>query len=345
MKFFILSFSILILSACTKTTYVIKQGWGQLELETRGRLNEDVLADKEVPKDVKNKIRNIESYKKFFYEYFSEESTSIYRKTTFLDSKAVTYLVIASPVNEIKALEHDFPIVGKFPYLGFFNPKDAKSFAKELREKKYETYVRDVYAYSTLNQWIFKDNILSSFFHFTEEELAELIFHELFHTVFFVPDEVELNENMAQFVSRKLVIEYFDQSAEYLAKKEMDRARKAQMFKAISFHANELNKKYQEASENYVELRENYLKEEFNPALEKVCQENQIKECWPIEIKWNNARLVSFLTYESKQDKIKNFYETNNFNLKSFYKYVQKRYKKYNKKSREISFQDYLFKR
>lgn len=345
MKSIILCLISFILLGCTKTTYVLKQGIAQFNLESSGRLNEDVLADKKIDKRIKDKIRKIESYKKFFYEYFQEESTTIYNKTTFLDSKAVTYLVIASPVNEIKALEHDFPIVGKFPYLGFFSRKDAKEFAKELRAKKYETYTRDVYAYSTLNQWIFSDNILSSFFHFKEEELASLIFHELFHTVFFVPDEVELNENLAQFISRKLVIEYFKQTDEYLSQKKRKQVNNKLLYQAISKHAKNLNDEYKKVKDNYVELRNVYLEKEFFPDLKQLCFKNKIKDCWAVNIKWNNARLVSFLTYESKQDKIKDYYEMNNFNLKSFYKHLQKKYKKYSKKNRDINFQQYLFKR
>ena len=344
MKSVIFLFHLILLSSCTKTTYVIKQGLQQFSLESNGRLNEDVLADEDVSKEIKSKIKKIEKYKKYFYEYFNEETTSIYSKTTFLDSKAVTYLVIASPVNKIEALEHEFPIVGKFPYLGFFNPKDAKEFAKDLRKQNYETYIRDVYAYSTLNQWIFKDNILSSFFHFKEEELATLIFHELFHTVFFVPDEVELNENLAQFVSRKMANEYFKTSSSELANKEKSRKKKAKLFRSISYHANELNKRYQKVSENYVELRNNYLVHEFETDIKRLCQDEQIKDCWPTKIKWNNARLVSFLTYEAKQDKINNFFEENSFDVKSFYKYLQKKYKKFQKKSIEDTFQAYLFK-
>ena len=86
MKSIILCLISFILLGCTKTTYVLKQGIAQFNLESSGRLNEDVLADKKIDKRIKDKIRKIESYKKFFYEYFQEESTTIYNKTTFLDS-------------------------------------------------------------------------------------------------------------------------------------------------------------------------------------------------------------------------------------------------------------------
>ena len=108
-------------------TYVFKQASAQIQLELDGVKNEEVLADKNNKEEHKKKIKQILEYKKFFYEYFKLEPTAIYDKTTFLESEAVTYLVVASKKNEIKALEHEFPIVGKFPYIGFFNKEDAKA--------------------------------------------------------------------------------------------------------------------------------------------------------------------------------------------------------------------------
>lgn len=336
-------FSLCIIS-CSKTTYVIKQGYQQIDLEARGRLNEDVLADKEISKKHKKQIKDILAYKKFFYDFFNEEPTTIYNKTTFLDNDAVTYLVIASPQDEIKALEHDFPIVGKFPYLGFFDKDDATNYAKELKKKGYEIYIRDVYAYSTLNQWIFNDNILSSFFHFERDELAALIFHELYHTVFFAPDEVEFNENLAQFFSRKLVEVYFKRKSEETMQIEAARKKDTLLYQSLAGHAKKLNEVYKSLKDNYQEARENYVLETMRPDLKAICEKNKIEKCWPLETKWNNAKFVSFITYESKQDKIKEFYTDKNFNLKSFYQFIKKRYKKYKKKSREESFQAFFFK-
>lgn len=343
MKFCIYIIVFITSLACSKTTYIIKQGYQQINLETNGRLNEDVLADEKIDNKLKQKIQDIQKYKNFFYDYFQEESTSIYNKTTFLEDDAVTYLVIASPHDKIKALEHEFPIVGKFPYLGFFNKKDAKEYASELKAKDYEIYIRDVYAYSTLNQWIFSDNILSSFFHFEKDELATLIFHELFHTVFFAPDEVEFNENLAQFFSRKLVEIYFKKNQDERDAIKLNRKKERVLYRAIAKHAKKLNDEYQKVESNFVEIRKNYIQEKMFPDIETICDVNKISDCWPLNRNWNNAKFVSFITYESKQDKLSDYYERKNFELKSFYKHIKKKYKKYQKKNRELSFQKYFF--
>jgi len=98
-----------------------------------------------------------------------------------LENSAVTYLVVASPFNEIKAVETCFPVMGCFPYLGFFNLNSAKNFAKEKENENYVTWIRPVYAYSTLGY--FTDTILSSFFIIPTTSWLNLFFMN-FSTLF-----------------------------------------------------------------------------------------------------------------------------------------------------------------
>ena len=170
---------IILLSGCAKISYMTKQGMGQLSLQNRAISNDKALTDVRISPEHKDKIRKVGVYKKYFYNYFKRKSTPIYTQTTMLDSEAVTYLVIASRYDEIKAYKTCFPIINCVPYLGFFDKKDARDYREEMERKDYVTYQRPVYAYSTLGY--FNDTILSSFFHYKDYQLAELIFHELFY--------------------------------------------------------------------------------------------------------------------------------------------------------------------
>lgn len=96
-------------------TYLGEQAIGQIKLQWKGRKNQEVLDDPHVSKETKRKIQLIETYKKFFFEYFDRRPSSIYSKTTMLETKAVSYLVIASEHKMIKAQEFQFPFMGKFP--------------------------------------------------------------------------------------------------------------------------------------------------------------------------------------------------------------------------------------
>jgi predicted aminopeptidase len=308
-------------------TYIFKQAAGQVDLELDGRENNEVLKDKKVSVEHKEKIKQILKYKKFFYDYFQVDQTSIYDKTTFLGRDAVSYLVIASPKNKIKALTHSFPFIGEFPYLGFFNKKDAKDYSKELEKKNYDVYIRKVYAYSTLDQLFFKDNILSSFFIFDNEELAELIFHELFHTIFFIENEVELNENMAQFISSKLVKLYYADKEKEIDQYIIRKQKAKKLHQKISELTKTLSMRYKKTPNLYEEVKSAFFKEEFKPELKKECKKLQIKKCWPLKREWNNASLVAFLTYESSQSEIEKFFQSKNLPPLKFVKFLKKNIK------------------
>ena len=110
LKFLVLLFFI----SCSKLTYITKQGYGQLSLELSGRDNNEVLKDKNVSIADKNKIKRIIEYKDYFYKYFDKESSAIYTETTFLKTKAVSYLVIASKFDKVDPLRVSFPKLLKY---------------------------------------------------------------------------------------------------------------------------------------------------------------------------------------------------------------------------------------
>jgi len=232
MKLYVLSLlALFTLSGCAKLGYLTEQGIGQVKLQMSGESNNAILKNPKISPSIKRKIILVEEYKKFFYHHFGQKPSDIYSKTTILSNKAVTYLVVASSHTEIKAHEFEFPVMGSFPYIGFFNLDSAKKFSDNLKETEdLVTWIRPVYAYSTLGY--FEDRILSSFFHYDDIELAELVFHELFHTLFFIRDEVDLNENLANLYGKEMLQEYFkdrDELKTYLA----DQERKTKIDKRI----------------------------------------------------------------------------------------------------------------
>jgi predicted aminopeptidase len=328
-RFLLLIFSIS-LSGCAKLSYMTKQGFGHLSLEWNSINNEDLLKDKEVDLEVKRKVRLILQYKRFYYDYFNKSQTNIYNETTFLENKAVTYLVILSKKNKIEAVVHNFPLVGSFPYKGFFSEKDAISFAKESEDDGYVSYTRPVYAYSTLDRTPFYDNILSSFFLYSDERLAELIFHELTHTIFFIDGEVSLNESLAEIVSEDLLIEYFKRSPKDSAFIEKQSQMSEGLAELISNLSKELNQLYKEKRLDPASILSNFLKDDFNIRVKNYCETNNMRNCWPLKGIWNNARFAAFGTYEKQQNLLKEIKRQNNLDTRAFLKYLQEQYESFN---------------
>lgn len=336
-------------SGCAKFDYLYEQGVGQIALQSKARDNQEMLKNVRVPKDQKAKIKKIQELKKYFYNYWSKKETPIYSQTTMLKSKAVSYLVIASPFNEIKAEETCFPLMGCFPYLGFFNQAQARDFAKTKEEEGLVTWVRPVYAYSTLGY--FTDTILSSFFHYSDYELAELIFHELFHTIFFVNNQVELNENLANYFAKEMLEEYFIKTnqLEYLRIQQREEIEDKKLRKSVVNLAAELQEHYQKLLPKVREeadlILNEFLEKRFRPEVLLRCQELNIapKNCFPLEKQWNNATFAAFLTYEKKSDDLEGLQKKLGLDLRGYYDWITKKHNEFEKAAEVKDFTTYLF--
>ena len=337
---------LLAMSGCAKLKYLTEQGIGQAKLQWKGEDNSDVLNNSKISPSHKRKIVLIEEYKKFFYHFFGQKPSDIYSKTTILDSKAVTYLVIASPHIKMKAHEFEFPLMGSFPYLGFFDLDSAKSYAKDLEEDDHlVTWIRPVYAYSTLGY--LEDRILSSFFHYDDVELAELVFHELFHTVFFIKDDVELNENLANLYGTEMLKEYFkdrEELKEYFAVQDKKDQIDKRIVELISILQSEFDKLGGFITDKKAdELTQRFVQEVFRPEVKEMCVKLNVDET-ECEVKetWNQATFAAFLTYEEEQDFLKKLKESQKLNLVEFLAWLKSEYKNFKPNKNITTFTDYL---
>lgn len=333
-----------LISGCTMPRYLFKQTLGQMRLQSSGVDNQKVLSDPRVSDEHKEKIRIIEDAKKFFLQYFDHKDPGIYSKTVFLDSPAVSWLVIASKPDEIKAYEHSFPFMGSFPYLGFFSKIDAKNFEANLKKEKLVTWVRPVYAYSTLGY--FEDRILSSFFEYDEVELVELVFHELFHTLFFVKDNVEFNENLASFVSDRLLDSYF-QKNDKLSQYRKDQVARRKFDLQLVNIAKGIEAEFEKnrpglTPEKANKIMETMVTELLLPVVKEYCLSENVEDsqCSTQPIDWNQARMASLLTYQSSQNFLDKLIKE--MDVKLFYAQLKVWQKEWNKQSGNKTFMEFL---
>jgi predicted aminopeptidase len=327
-------------------SYLTEQGIGWTKVQYGARSNEEFLDDPKVPEEMKRKVLLVGEYKKFFYHYFGEKETGIYTKTTMLPNKAVTYLVIASEHTKIEAKEHAFPLLGSFPYLGFYQKDSAEAFARRLREDEdLVTYVRPVYAYSTLGY--FEDRILSSFFHYDDVELAELVFHELFHTIFFIKNEVDLNENLATLYGKELLQEFFKDRPElerYLATERKKTHLANRVVELIGILQTEFAKLGGfNTNAKADELTRRFVAEVFLPEINAYCRKLELPEddC-DIKEEWNQASFAAFLTYEEEQDFLQKLKHEKNFNLKQYLGWLKMEYDRFRDQDETETFEDHL---
>lgn len=345
LKYFKIAILLLILTSCSRFNYLTEQGIGQFSLLYNGESNQKLLNDPTIPKKYKKKIKNIQNFKKYFYKYWSKDPLDIYSKTTILTNKAVTYLVVASKYNEVSPKKECFPFMGCFPYLGFFKLSSAKEHSKKLQKNNYITWIRPVYAYSSLGY--FSDRILSSFFVFPDYELAELIFHELFHTIFFIKDEVSLNESLANYFSREMAKLYFKLSDKEKENRDKLIENENVLNQEIVNKARELKAMYSIKStrEESSIILEKFINRNFIPHMSMKCKELGIDKtrCFPLREEWNNAAFSAFLTYEQDTGRIKKLREKLALSTVDFFNYIEEKYESYKESNSKKSFSDVLF--
>jgi predicted aminopeptidase len=179
-------------------TYGIRQGIGQLEIVWNARPVHEFIDNPAFPDSLKVKLRLIDDVRKFAIDSLGLKDTKNYK--TFYDQKnqEVMWVVQACEPFQLKPKLWHFPIIGSVPYKGFFSREKAVALRKELEEENYDVSIRNPGGWSTLG-W-FTDPILSGMLDRSEGDLASLIIHEMVHATIFVKDDVDFNENLADFI-------------------------------------------------------------------------------------------------------------------------------------------------
>ena len=137
--------------------------------------------------------------------------------------RSLLWIVTACEAFELNDYKWKFPFLGAVSYKGFFDSLQAVSECSSLKVKGYDVEISPVSAWSTLG--FFSDPVFSSMLQKQKGELAELIFHELFHGTIYVSGQVDLNENLAEFIAEKATLVFFNSDKTNLSDYKMHKAK------------------------------------------------------------------------------------------------------------------------
>ena len=178
--------------------YGIGQLRGQLGIIWQARPVAEVMQDPAFPDSLKRKLQLIQEIRRFAVDSLGIRNSDNYTTVYNQRGKPILWVVTACEPYRLEPKQWDFPFLGKVPYKGFFDLTKAKKEEIIWKSAGYDTDIGDVAGWSTLG-W-FKDPVLSSMLYRSEGRLANLIIHELTHGTLFIKDNVEYNENLADFV-------------------------------------------------------------------------------------------------------------------------------------------------
>jgi len=188
------------LCGCSSITYYQQAVAGQLEILSKRRTVQDVLADPGVAEEVKDRLDLAREILNFAEAELGLPVEDTFDSYVDIGRSYVVWNVFSANEFSMALETFCYPIAGCVTYKGYFNEQDALSFAEEQRALELDVYMGGVTAYSTLG-W-FADPLLNTFIHRTDARLAALIFHELAHKVVYLPGDTTFNESFATAVER-----------------------------------------------------------------------------------------------------------------------------------------------
>ncbi len=307
--------------------YLLHLCIGQLRILAGRRPIQEVLRDPAVGEHIKDKLRLILEAKEYAETHIglarSDNYTDYYEAT----GPALAYVLSAAPALELRAYTWCFPIAGCLPYKGFFSCDRATKEKKRLEAKGFDTNLRQVSAYSTLG-W-FRDPIVSHMLADNPAYLVETVIHEMVHRTVFVRHKVEFNEGLATFVGQRGALEFLERRfgpTSAISVWARHRREDEAVFQQFLIHMKDRLTALYELSIPEQEKREKKqmlfqeAKQEYRLLLERFKTKGFE---WLLHKEWNNALVVSYLTYMKDLSLYERLYEKLGHDLKAVIAYCK----------------------
>lgn len=187
------------LSGCG-LNYLLHAAAGQAKLLSGAVPMEEGLRDPTLSDQKKDRLRLVPRIKAFGEQRLGLKKTKSYEKIYLASPRPPVYVVSACPKDRLALVTWWFPIVGRMPYLGFFDLEKAQAEKDKLLAKDLDVSLGAAEAYSTLG-W-FQDPVTLNMIDDSTLDLVETVLHEMTHTTLYVKGQGLFNESVAMLVGK-----------------------------------------------------------------------------------------------------------------------------------------------
>lgn len=187
--------------------YILRAGIAEAGILSRRRPISALIEDPTTPPETRRKLQVVQRARAFAEHGLDLRVGESYTTYSTVEHDTLMMVLSAAPKLAFRPYTWWFPIVGRVPYKGFFDPDDARAAARSLETEGYDTYIRPTSAFSTLG-W-FNDPLLNTVLRYDDVDLTNTVIHELTHNTIYIPSRVEFNESFANFVGGRGAIDYY----------------------------------------------------------------------------------------------------------------------------------------
>jgi predicted aminopeptidase len=190
----------ILLAGCSPS-YVLRLAMDQLRIQSRSVPVERALEDPALDAREKEKLRLVARIKAFGERELGLTRSDNYETVYLGGEPNPVYTVTAAHRTRLELVTWWFPVVGRMPYLGFFDPEDAAEKKRELEGEGLDVVVWPAEAYSTLG-W-FQDPVHRNLLGKDVVDLSDTLLHEMTHATLYAKGQPAFNETLASVVGRR----------------------------------------------------------------------------------------------------------------------------------------------
>ena len=187
--------------------YLSRAAYEEARILARRTPIDRLVADSATPITERAKLQLVLAARRFAADSVGLRPEQSFTRYSRLDRDTLVLVVSAAYPDRLARRTWWFPVVGRFPYKGFFDFAAAHRTADDLRRDGFDVSIGASSAFSTLG-W-FNDPVVSTTLRMDSVSLVNTVIHEITHTTFFAKGQVVFNESFATFVGGRGAMAFF----------------------------------------------------------------------------------------------------------------------------------------